>query len=339
MNLNERIELLSNLGDKLSDPDSEIVELAIHKAYEENQWFIPENCRKSIDAICQQFLQKDKLIAWAKSYELSSKEFRNIGLVMAGNIPLVGFQDLLCSFVCGHHSVIKASSKDKALLDLVVNLMNDIDSEISSYFTLVERLTDFDAVIATGTNTTALHFEYYFRNYPKVIRKNRTSVAVLSGSESSEELKLLGKDVFEYFGLGCRNVGKLFIPRGFNTDLIFEAFYDYKWMADHNKYKNNHDYNESIYLLGNEPFLTNGFLIMREDKNLHSRIASLHYEYYDAIDDVVSSIKLTQNQLQCAGSQMALPGINCTPLGYCQSPTLTDYADGVDIMKFLTELE
>jgi len=338
MKLADRINLLVELGKEMSLSHCKKIQLATLQAHQENQWFTPQNSHKSIQAICNQFLQKNLLENWIKNYNIEGVEAKNIGLVLAGNIPLVGFHDLLCTFISGHKSTIKPSSKDKVLIEAVIGILNDIEPKTKPQFEIVDKLADFDAVIATGSNNTALHFEYYFREYPKIIRKNRTSVAILAANESSEELKSLAADVFDYFGLGCRNVSKIYVPDGYDLDQIFEAFYIYRHVIDHNKYKNNYDYNNAIFLLGQSKFLTNDFIILKEDESLHSRIASLHYEYYTDLQNVKRQIVNLKENIQCVSTNLALTVIQTVPLGNCQNPGLSDYADSVDTMNFLTNL-
>lgn len=338
MDINDRIDLLITLGEKLTYQDNEVLEKAITRAHQENQWFVPENSRMAINTIAEKMLSKDALTTWISNYSMDASVTKNVGIVMAGNIPLVGFHDLLCSFVSGHNTIVKTSSKDDALVKAVVKMMCDIHHGINDRIKLVDKLSGFDAVIATGSNNTAQHFEYYFRDRPNIIRKNRTSVAVIHSDESREDLTKLGSDVFDYFGLGCRNISKLYIPRGYSLDIIFESFYGYKEIINHNKYKNNYDYNEAIYLMGKDPFLTNGFILLREDTSLHSRIASLHYEYYDDEKSVLALLNEHKDSIQCVASQKDLGTLDVLPFGKCQSPGLMDYADGVDTMAFLTQL-
>ncbi len=338
MKIADRINLLVELGKELNSSSNERLKQATLKAHLENQWFTPKNTRKAIKAICDQFLQRNLLENWIKYYHIDGVKAKNIGLVLAGNIPLVGFHDLLSTFITGHKSIIKPSSKGKVLIEAVINILSDIEPKTKTQFEIVDKLADFDAVIATGSNNTALHFEYYFREYPKIIRKNRTSVAILDGNESSEELKSLATDVFAYFGLGCRNVSKIYVPDGYNPDHIFEAFYEYEHVIDHNKYKNNYDYNNAIFLLGQHKFLTNDFIILKEDESLHSRIASLHYEYYTDLENVKTQIVNLKENIQCVSTNVEMGEMETVPLGKCQNPGLWDYADGVDTMNFLTHL-
>ena len=338
MTLEERIQVLSQLGKLISDFDNEEVQKAITQAHRENQWFIPNNSKSAIQSISDKFLQADKLRAWISEYEIGTKEQKKVGLVLAGNIPLVGFHDVLSTFICGNHSVIKTSSKDDSLIKMILNKMAMLEPRTRSYFSITERLSGFDAVIATGSNNTAKHFEYYFRDYPKIIRKNRVSVAVVDDNTDEDALKNLGKDVFEYFGLGCRNVSKIFVPDTFNLDRLFESFFEFQDIIHHNKYKNNYDYNEAIWLMGQDDFLTNGFLHLKEEKSLYSRIGSLYYERYNQINEVIDRIEEDKENIQCISTDVHLENLKTIPLGSCQSPELDDYADNVNTIEFLLNL-
>jgi len=338
MTLKERISALVSLGQRLKDTSDPKIEMAILKAYQENRWFTPENSKKAINAIQSEFLHEENLLSWTDSYDFSEVTPKKIGLVLAGNIPLVGFHDLLCTFISGHHAVIKTSSKDDSLIKMIIGLLIEENSKCAEYFTATDRLERYDAVIATGSNNTAQHFEYYFRDYPKIIRKNRVSVAVLHGNESQSELELLGDDIFDYFGLGCRNVSKIFIPEDYPIDQLFEAFFKYQDIIHHNKYKNNYDYNEAIWLMGQDQFFTNGFLHLKEEKSLYSRIGSCYYERYDDISKLKEQLTEERENLQCISTNTAISGLTTISLGRCQSPSLNDYADNVDTLEFLINI-
>ena len=338
MTVEERIKTFSELGNRIVDFQNPIVKGALHKAYQENQWFTVDNSKKAIESIAFELLDQSKLEQWVSHYDLTSIGNKSIGLVLAGNIPLVGFHDLLCTIISGHKAVVKTSSKDDALVKMIVDQLTGINPDISDYITTTDKLEGFDAVIATGSNNTAQHFEYYFKDYPKIIRKNRVSVALLSGHESKEELTQMSDDVFSYFGLGCRNISKIYIPNNFNIDDLFAAFYPYKDIINHHKYNNNYAYNEAIWLMGQDEFLTNGFIVMKEDSSLYSRIASIYYERYNDIENVVSTLIEQQDSIQCISTNMDISDIGAVPLGSCQSPTLSDYADHINTMEFLINL-
>jgi hypothetical protein len=332
MNLQERINLLSRLGDYMLS-DDENWQQAKEKAERENSWFIPEFIELSSKNIATQFLDKAALSEWVKQYRLSATNFspKRIGIVMAGNIPLVGFHDLLCVFITGHIAVIKPSSKDKTLVKHLVKVMAGWDEEINKLISFGDMLKGCDAYIATGSNNSAGYFEYYFSKYPHIIRRNRTSVAILTGKESAEELGKLADDVYQYFGLGCRNVTKLYVPVGYDFIPLLTAFKKYDYLANLHKYKNNYDYNLSILLLNNKKYMSNESLLITEDPSFFSRISQLNYEYYRNPGQLAAELKNNEN-LQC------IAGSDNIPFGRAQIPSLSDYADGIDTMRFLMRL-
>lgn len=317
--------------------------MAIRQSYVENQWFTEDNTRSAVQAIAEQFLHPENLQNWANHYPIADQDFpaKSIGLVMAGNIPLVGFHDWLCVFVAGHRAKVKLSEKDKFLLPLLVKKMGEWTFESLAYTEFIgetEKLSGFDAVIATGSNNTARYFEEYFGKYPNIIRRNRNAVAVLSGLETPEQLHALGRDIFSYFGLGCRNVSKLYVPHGYHFDALLEALHEYREIIHHNKYKNNFDYNMTLFMLNQMPFFNNGCLILREDPSLSSRIASVHYEYYDELFDLDELLDARAHEIQCVVGNIQLKNFQTLPFGKSQEPGLFDYPDGVDVMQFLTAL-
>ncbi len=339
MQLHERIAVMAHLGRHLLEYEDEYLEAVIHRTSFHNPWFTKENQRQALRAIAEQMLQRDALETWAARYPVADRPTGlTVGLVMAGNIPLVGFQDLLCTFIAGHRAQIKLSEKDPYLLPCLLKLLHTFDARTEAFFEEVERLSGFDAVIATGSNNSARYFEAYFGKYPHIIRRNRNSVAVLTGRETREELVALGKDIFSYFGLGCRNVSKVFLPRGYALDTLLEALHEYRELILHEKYKHNFDYNFALLTLNKTPFRYNGCVIMTEDAALDSRIAMLHYEYYDSLPSVGEALQRQKDQLQVVVSQQPVPGFEVVPFGESQRPGLTDYPDHVDTMAFLTEL-
>ncbi len=296
-----------------------------------NPWFTNENLKFNLEQ-WGKTLTKENLNNWLSVYSFSENP-KNVGIIMAGNIPLVGFHDLISVLLSGHNAMIKASSKDDVLMDFVINYLKNTDEDLNKSIQKVERMQQTDAVIATGSNNTARYFEYYFKEIPHIIRKNRTSVAVLNGNESEEDLKKLSEDIFRYFGLGCRNVTKLYLPEHFNTDLLFEAFYDWNSIINHTKYSNNYDYNRAIYLMEQQGFLDNNFVILKESQELHSPIGVIHYEFYAELDEVKKELKSNEEKIQCVvGNDFEVK------LGETQKPRLSDYADGIDTMKFLNAL-
>jgi hypothetical protein len=298
-----------------------------------NPWFTEENIFKSLEGFAY-MLRPEAVEKWLEGYELSSKELKRIGLVLAGNLPMVGFHDILSVLVSGHHPMVKLSSQDRLLLPLIFELHNDLTEDEKFEITWLHdrKLEGIDAVIATGSNNTSRYFEYYFGKYPNIIRKNRNSVAVISGEESDEELKRLGEDIFSYFGLGCRNVSKLYIKEGFDLDRFFGSIIDYHPIVNHHKYANNYDYYKALWLMNREDLLDNGFLLLRKNAAISSPVGTLNYERFRDDNALVETLSEHRDEIQCIVSK------NDVPFGKSQKPELWDYADGVDTVKFLTKL-
>ena len=300
-----------------------------------NGWFTPENVTFSLKSWAEA-LTESNLNTWLAPYSFVKNE-KNIGLILAGNIPLVGFHDLLSVLVSGHKALVKTSSNDQHLLKFLVQYLIALDQRFSEKITFVEgKLEGFDAVIATGSNNTARYFEYYFSSKPNIIRKNRNSVAILTGNESHEDLVLLGEDILRYFGLGCRNVSKLFVPKNYNFDTFFKAIFEYQDIIKYEKYANNYDYNKAVYLMSNYKLLDNGFLTLREDTSYSSPISSVFYEFYEDVASLKNRLQAEHEQIQCVVSNQ-LTG-NSIPFGQTQQPKLWDYADNVDTLAFLTKI-
>lgn len=337
MTLQDRIAALVELGNRLNSNDEKL-EVAIRQAYIQNPWFTIENCQKAIKNIVEGFLQKEKLENWAKAYNIKTETPKTVGLVMAGNIPLVGFHDFMCVFMAGHKAKVKLSDKDTVLMEFVFNTLIEINPNVQNYIEQIERLTDFDAVIATGSNNTARYFEAYFGNVPNIIRKNRTSVAVLSGEETTEELTQFGHDVFDYFGLGCRNVSKLFVPKDYNFEPLMEVFHSFNDIIYHNKYKNNYDYNYTLMTMNKIPTVFGTCLLLSENEGFQSRIAQMHFSYYDNQADLIPILKAHEAEIQCIVSKTAIGDFQNISFGQTQFPSLSDYADGVDTMEFLINI-
>ncbi len=309
------------------------LEPLVSQAKSHNGWFTNENIVYALECWAE-LLQEDRLRTWLYSYDLKQIPPRTIAIITAGNIPLVGFHDVLCTLITGHKALIKCSSNDKLLLPFVADFLIAQSDQFRGKIEFSDGvLQDFDAVIATGSNNTARYFEFYFSKKPHIIRKNRNSVAVLKGNESEDELKLLGEDVFRYFGLGCRSVSKLFLPRDYDFDKLFKALYGYRNLLDHVKYTNNYDYNKAVYLMSEFDSLDNGFVMLKEDQRYGSPIATLFYEYYGTVEQLKQRLKQDEEQIQC------LVAIGFTddevPFGQTQRPGLNDYADGVDTVEFL----
>jgi hypothetical protein len=332
MNVQQRKSLLVQLGNYMAG-NAPAWQTAKEKATAENPWFIPEFIELSVSNIVGQFLQPGVLDEMISRYRLT-KEItlpKSIGIVMAGNIPLVGFHDLLCVFISGHRARIKLSSRDAVLLTHLVGILNQWEASISDYMILNERIPACDAYIATGSNNSARYFDYYFKKYPSIIRKNRTSVAVLKGNETAADLEKLSDDVFLYFGLGCRNVTQLYVPENYDFVPLLDAFRKYKYLSDHNKYRNNYDYNLAVHILNNEYYMTNQAIILVKDGSPFSRISELNYQFYSDAKPLLE--RLTSDpQIQC------IAGTPEVPLGKTQCPGIFDFADGVDTVKFLREL-
>lgn len=307
-------------------------ELLLEKSKIENQWFTVENQKFALQQWAD-LLTEENINNWIKEYSIS-KISKRVGLILAGNIPLVGFHDVISVVLSNHIPVIKLSSKDRYMIPFLLKKWNEF-SEGQVEFEFVEKLENFDAVIATGSNNTARYLEYYFKNHLNIIRKNRTSVAVLKGDETEEELKLLANDIFQYFGLGCRNVTRLFIPNDFVIDRLFESFIDFQEVINHNKYANNYDYNRAVYLLNQEKFWDNNFVMLKEDDKLFSPLSVINFSRYSSLDDVKSFITENEENIQCVVAREEL-GFDSVAFGEAQNPGLDTYADNVDTMKFLS---
>ncbi|MBJ10157.1 MAG: acyl-CoA reductase [Flavobacteriales bacterium] len=336
MTIESRIQAFVQLGSLLNkhtvlrgEMDSEF-ELAINRASVYNGWFTQKNIRKALAAIVE-MLSEECLKAWSGAYKLEGD--KRVAIIMAGNIPLVGFHDLLSVLISGHSALVKMSSDDNQLLPIIVEELKRIESSFADKIQFTkDKMENFDAVIATGSDNSARYFEHYFGKFPNIIRKSRSSVAILDGTESKKELKGLADDVFQYFGLGCRSISKVFLPKHYDLNLLFNAFYEYKEVIDNKKYGNNYDYNKAIYLMGQHEITENGFLIMKQETALKSPVSVLHYELYDDLDLIHRLVADYQEKIQC------VVGKGFVPFGKAQSPALDDYADGVDTMAFLESL-
>jgi hypothetical protein len=301
-----------------------------------NNWFTPENVHFSISS-WSDALTENNLNQWLSAYNFIEKEPKNVGLILAGNIPLVGFHDFLSVLISGNNVLVKTSSKDDYLIKFLAKYLITLDTRFNEKITFVEgKLENYDAVIATGSNNTARYFEYYFKNKPSIIRKSRNSVAVLTGNETSEEMILLSEDVFRYFGLGCRNVSKIFVPKNYNFDTFFNGMYAQKDVIYYEKYANNYDYNKAVFLMSNFQLLDNEFLTIKEDTSHASPISSVFYEYYEDVNEVKARIQQDAEMIQCVVSNGIIE--NSVYFGNTQKPNLWDYADNVDTLDFLNNL-
>jgi len=339
MTLEERIALLIKLGEYLQE-DTDARQLAVMSTERKNRWLTKANSLKALKSFATEFLTKEKLENWAAKYPALANPTspKKIGLVLAGNIPAVGFHDILTVFMSGHHALIKFSEKDAYLIPYMIAFMAKEEEGSKDYFQETSLLKGFDAVIATGSNNSAMYFEQYFSKYPNIIRKNRNSVAVLSGTETDEDLLKLGSDMFRYFGLGCRSISKIYVPRDYDFNQLMASLDNFKDIMDHTKYRNNYEYNRSIYLLNNVNHLANDCVMVLEHESLLSRISSVHYEYYDNEADLQAKLEGASTAIQCVATKMDLSNQNTVALGQTQSPGLEDYADGVDTLQFLVDL-
>jgi len=336
MTVNNRLSLLSKLQTFLLSDSAEL-EKAKQQAYVKNRWFTIENQNQAIKIIANYYLDNEQLENWMLKYPdeyFETKNPKKVGLIMAGNLPLVGFHDFLAVFLSGHKARIKLSSKDEVLFKCILRFMIQQMPEVSTLVQVVDKLKDFEAVIATGSNNSNRYFEYYFKKVPNLLRKNRTSVAVINNKTSDDELGLLANDCFDYFGLGCRNVSKIFLPEGFEFDRLFKAFEHKSTIQHHNKFKNNFDYNLAIYLLNKDEVKTNDWFTMKESEALFSPLSVLFYEMYKDPKTVELKLAQQQDDIQCVISNKE----SHTPFGKGQQPQLWDYADGVDTIKFLGNL-
>lgn len=332
MILQERIELLCRLGQYISSDDAEW-QAVKERAYNQNQWFVPEFIESATSNIAQHFLLKALLENWAAQYHIPSAPIQplQIGIVMAGNIPLVGFHDLLCVFVSGHYAVVKLSSKDEVLMKHLVKKMYEWDVRVQNWISFADRLNGLDAYIATGSNNSSRYFDYYFGKYPHIIRRNRTSVAVLDGTESPETLSLLADDVLQYFGLGCRNVTQVYVPKDYDFIPLLNALKKYPEFIDYHKYKHNFDYHLALLIMGGKYYMNNDTVILTENNSPFSPVSQLHYSFYTDRAELLNQLKRDES-IQC------IVGSGLVPFGAAQQPQLIDYADGVDTMAFLKGL-
>lgn len=345
MNLADRIETFLTLGKRLiqeSEPQkgfafSEVIESAEHY----NPWFTPENTRYAARSIANDWLSERNLITWIGKYPetyFSTCNVKTVGVVMAGNIPFVGFHDLLCVLITGHRFLGKFSSKDGGLMNALCKMICEINPVFSDYISITEdNLQDFDAVLATGSSSSSKYFDYYFKNYPSIIRKHRNSIAVLSGNESVDELTGLGSDIFLYYGLGCRNVTKLFVPLGYDFEPLLNAFHPWEKLIINNKYVNNYEYYRALFLMNRIIHLDSGYLLIRDEESIGSPVGVLHFEYYSEPEDVKRKITSHANEIQCVVASSGLIP-NSIPFGKSQHPSIDEYADGIDTIKFLNSL-
>lgn len=336
MQIEKRINALVQLG-KILKQEAQIENPDLfEKSKAHNGWFTASNIQYALKQWGALLTQKG-IEKWIGNYNLTSQKVKTIAIVMAGNIPLVGFHDFISVLLSGHKALVKLSSNDTILLPYIAAKLIAIEPTFEDSIEFTDgTLENFDAVIATGSNNTALYFEHYFGKYPHIIRKNRNSVAILTGNESVKQLELLATDIFQYFGLGCRNVSKIYLPKGYDFTNFFQAMFHWKDLINHVKYMNNYDYNKAVYLMSNISLLDNEFMLLKEEASMASPIAVVFYEYYDNQESLARIIAQNSDQIQCIVSEQAIE--NAIPFGETQHPQLWDYADGVDTLAFLVNL-
>ena len=344
MDLRERIESFALLGESLreilddghntnSKTGHEMAHLniLIDNQYKLNPWFTPGNVRMALKSIADE-LTAENLRSWTNNYPdlETEREAFKVGVIMAGNIPLVGFHDYLSVLISGNNIIAKTSSKDHELIVHISDLLFSINPKFRDHIGFVtDTLTGFDAVIATGSDNSSRYFEYYFGKYPNIIRKNRNSIAIIEGEETEDELRDLGKDIFSYFGLGCRNVSKLYLPKGYDPGSLTNRWEDFAGVVGNSKYANNYDFNKAVYIVNKEHFYDTGYLLLKEDIRISSPVSVLYYEYYESQDTVKKQTELRKEKIQC------IVGKGYIPFGKAQSPHFWDYADGIDTIEFL----
>jgi hypothetical protein len=340
MNIQERINAFAELGaiirDSLSGKEHEkasgLIEL-IQNQHLLNPWFTPENVTAAIEAIAGE-LTPENLAKWTNSYPQLQHQVKPVkaGIIMAGNIPLAGFHDFLSVLISGNHLIAKTSSKDSELIVKTAGILCSIEPRFREYIEFTDgQLKNFDVVIATGSNNSSRYFEQYFGKYPNIIRKNRNSIAIIEGNETMAELENLGSDIFSYFGLGCRNVSKIFIPEGYDLKYMISKWDSFAGLVKHFKYGNNYDFSKAVYIVNKEDFLDTGYLLLKEDKGLSSPVAVLYYEYYASVSAFQQVTEPLKDKIQC------VVGHDNVPFGKAQSPHLWDYADGIDTLEFLSK--
>ena len=333
MNLQDRILLFSALGDQIKRDPNIFFEDSLNNAKISNSWFTKDNIDVSLSSLLK-FLEFNNLLEWVSNYSFINKDIKSILIIMAGNIPFVGFHDLMCVLISGNKAIVKMSSKDNILITTIINNLILLEPKMKDFILVTKDVVkaNFDAIIATGSDNSSKYFDYYFKSTNSIIRKNRRSIAILDGTESDLELSGLADDVFLYFGLGCRSVSKLFLPVNYDLDKLFKAFFKYSDVINHQKYSNNYDYNKTIYLMNKENLLDNGFILLKEDVSIQSPISMLFYEFYNSRYELDKYINDNNNLFQCIISKDDID------FGQSQFPKLDDYADNIDTLEFLSKL-
>jgi len=338
MNLQERIRSFAALGETLrnsidekSARTNDKLNILIKSQQIHNPWFTPENVSRAVNSIAN-VLTEENLVRWTNRYSRLDMEIipLNVGIIMAGNIPLVGFHDFLSVLITGNNLVAKTSSKDHELMVHISDILCSINPLFAEKIEFTEGpLTNFDAVIATGSDNSSRFFDYYFGKYPNIIRRNRNSIAIIEGDETDDEIESLGIDIFSYFGLGCRNVSKIYCPKGYDLNSVFKHWDNFSYITNNTKYANNYDFNKAVYIVNKETFYDTGYLLIKEDCRLSSPVSVLYYEYYKSQDAVKQQTELLKEKIQC------VIGKHNIQFGKAQSPELWDYADGIDTIEFL----
>lgn len=341
MRIHERLRAFDILGKHFNDIESLEIRKLIEDASLSNPWFTPQNVSRSLSALAK-LLNTEKLSNWLMPYGFDEDLKKEVGLVFAGNIPLVGFHDLLAVLGAGFRAQVKLSMQDQVLTKYVIKELIKIEPAFSDRIRIVDRLQHFDLVIATGSDNSARYFEYYFGKFPHIIRKNRNSVAILNGKETTSELMLLGDDIFSYYGLGCRNVSKLYLPTDYNVSFFFEGISGFQYIQDHYKYINNYDFNKSLYLINGDPHFDNGFLLLKPAVSLTSPLAVMHFEEYSSTNHLEELINESASTIQCVVADISNAAhLNLrapiVPFGQSQYPGLEDYADGINTLDFLAK--
>lgn len=336
MDLINQVNSFLELGKRIENLDANSLASIIEKANTQNPWFTESFIRHAFAGLVH-LLNENKLAQWLSHYDIKNTASKKVGVVMAGNIPMVGIHDLICVLISGHQLMAKLSSDDEVLMRFIVDLLLEIDPELGSNVQFVDKLKGMDAVIATGSDNTSRYFDYYFGRYPNIIRRNRTSIAILNGNEQDHELKKLGDDLFLYFGLGCRNISKLFIPEGYEIEKLIRQFENYSHLAEHQKFNNNYHYNKSILLVNLEDHLDNGFALFQRNSKLVSPLSVIYYDYYSNITGLKTLLDKESDKIQCVvtNNEQVEKRIG---FGKAQLPEIWDYADDIDTMEFLQNL-
>jgi hypothetical protein len=352
LHLTQRIAVFSELGQAfraIGDPShtndlgflglpfQTAMQTAIQKAFAHNGWFEPHFTKQAL-LDWGQLLQKTPLEEWCATVPETNPNPKRVGIVMAGNLPLVGFHDFLTVLITGNKAVIKPSSDDAQLWPVIIKGLLELAPDWAAFIEVVPQIKNIDAIIATGSNNSARYFEHYFSKYPHIIRKSRHSVAVVNHQTTDAALQALAADIFTYFGLGCRSVSKIYLPHDFDVNRIFGNILDYNAVVQNKKYGNNYDYHRAIYMMNQQPFLENGFVIVREAEALATPVAVLHVERYQSLTQLDQHLLNLEPEIQCVVSDLPLTFPRCVMFGASQKPALNDYADGVDTLDFLLNL-